>query len=74
MLQVILTKNMKLGMDKGEYIRCQERETTLPSDKDKRETALVIQPAWAQDVMQHNIEAILFVRSTLWTSSYFADL
>lgn len=45
MLQVILTKNMKLGMDKGEYIRCQERETTLPSDKDKRETALVIQPA-----------------------------
>lgn len=41
---------MKLSMNKGEYIRCQEAETSLTSDKDKRktaleqETALVTQP------------------------------
>lgn len=46
-------KPMKLSMNKGEYIRCQEAETSLTSDKDKRktaleqETALVTQPTWA---------------------------
>lgn len=59
-------KNMKLNMNTGEHIWCQEAETSLTSDNDKwktefeRETALITEPAWAEDVMQHSNKAILF--------------